>query len=527
MRSKLRVPFYLLLAVFLLPPLFAAVPAGKAIARPALCTIYVNGNPDMGDDGWDGSVPVRIPDTLMGPKHSIQMGIDAVCDDGTGTVNIAAGTYSLTGDNHVWISKPLNLTGAGAAGTIIEGSRLEDWEVVSVAHTTVGTVNISNLTITGGPTWGGVWIYADNGTTNFSSCTITGNYACNYEDSSGGGIFVLPGNTVNMTNCTISGNHAGLCLTEQGHASGASHPALATDADSYIYDGSAGGIYIEGSTLTMNGCKLFDNTATGNINPPYPAPETATVYGMDVSGSGGGLVAMDSTVNMTGCTISGNSASGTGADVSGSGGGIVAINTPLTMTGCTVSGNSASGGGGTYLSGSGMNGTAGVLPDYAFYAAGSGGGIVAIESPLTMTGCTVQGNLASNAVTVPAAVSEPPRSFGYDVSGSGGGIVAMGPLTMSNCTVRNNTATGDLGIPVAPGENAPGGIGGIGFSGSGGGLVSLFYPFKINNNSVFDNNTATGLGGGIVYLSDIFTLTNPLRGRVATVYNGNPAAAWE
>ncbi len=498
MNSNLKWFSYFMMVALMLPSLFSVAVPHSAQANGYPLNVYVKST--MDNDSGNGL-------TWATAKKFIQSGIGLTDPTGGGTINVWAGTYSLSGSGMINIDHPLTLAGAGSATTIIDGAGLCDSEVVQIQLTTAGTVNMSGFTVQNGYYDGGVWIYENSGVINFNDCVITGNYASYGPDSYGGGIGIESGNTVVMNRCTISGNHAGENPSE---ARPQSCGALTTRSGSlgYYYNGCAGGIYSENSTLTMNNCILRDNTANANRIALNAVPVGST----DVSGSGGGMVAMDSTVTMTGCAISGNSAWGSGDgfvgyDVSGSGGGVVAINTLLTMAGCTVSGNSASAGE-PVPPGSGSNSGAGVeqpIP-FEFYAAGSGGGIVAVDGPLTMTGCTVQGNHASSVSSGPAANSQ--TNIGYDVSGSGGGIVTVySPLTMSNnCIVRDNTATGSGILPLAPGENVP--IDGIGFSrSSGGGLVALFNSFKIDYGT-FDNNTATGLGGGIVY-GGISTIDQP------------------
>jgi hypothetical protein len=119
------------------------------------------------------------------------------------------------------------------------------------------------------------------------------------------------------------------------------------------------------------------------------------------------------------------------------------------------------------------------------------GGGIDNAGTLTVSNCTISGNIALGAI-------------GYSRAGYGGGIANFGTLTLSNSTVAGNDARGE-------GDACGGGIS------NDGGTVTV-------NNSTISGNTALwqsfddngGRGGGIYNVGGTFTLSN-------TTFAGNHA----
>jgi len=526
--------FAIFLVLMLILPSFSslAVP-DKAQANGGYpANVYVDGR--MLNDSGDGL-------TWATAKKYIQSGIALTNPAGGGTINVWAGTYQLDDDvdNYVLIDHPLNLVGAGSGTTTIDGYHLSHYAVVDIEFNIpeavddineTGTVNISGFTIRNGYRWGGVWIHEDNGVINMNDCTIADNYINNNNNGSGyggglgisdrswgGGIAIEPNNTVTMISCNITGNLAGSSFFAP-NPTGENNTAPLGDVDYYYY-GSAGGIFIEDSSLTMNNCGLQDNHAQSESDWGG--------FGLDVSGSGGGMVAIDgSIVDMTGCTVSGNSASGTGVDVSGSGGGIVAMQSTLTMTGCTVSHNSASGGGLRQQETAGQEEEGDIFVNVS----GSGGGIATVESTLTMTTCIIEENSAISASEDSpneGVIADSPTSMAC-----GGGIASVhSNVTLSNCPINNNNADAFGGGIVAVGIDAVDSttsqklaardagqqsrldivdnltITGCNITGNsagfwGGGVLDLITPLYVSRCNI-SNNSADRAGGGIFLIASI------------------------
>ena len=235
------------------------------------------------------------------------------------TAYVAAGTYSE--ENHldiyeddfvnIDIYKPLTLTGAGAASTIIDGSVpvYEDYDdtIIDVYYGVTdvsddAAVTISGLTLRnngGVECYGGALHVESSGVTTVRDCIMIGNNA----DYGGGGIYIEDAGTVVLLNCAVSSNTA-----------------------SEMSNG--GGIYIqESENVTLSGCTISGNRA--------------------MNSSGGGIYNEDGNMYLTNCTIYGN-----GTDEYDGGG---AWNSGhMEYLNCTIANNSAgagSTGGGHYEEG--------------------------------------------------------------------------------------------------------------------------------------------------------------------------------
>ncbi|MDE6705519.1 MAG: leucine-rich repeat protein [Treponemataceae bacterium] len=157
---------------------------------------------------------------------------------------------------------------------------------------------------------------------------------------------------------------------------------------------NGGGIYIEGSALTMKDC-----TVTGNTTK-----------------SGGGVYNQGGEFTMTGGTISGNTASINGGGVFNNGG-------TFEMSDGTISGNKAYYGGGVYVDNGGtFKMSDGTISDNTVTSGGGGVYINRSASNFTMSG----GAIENNKVTY---------SYGY-----GGGVyVSGGTFNKNGGTISGNT----------------------------------------------------------------------------------------
>jgi predicted outer membrane repeat protein len=230
-------------------------------------TVYVNGT--TGSDDYDGSSPVPTSVTI-GPKKTIggiNGGIEVVSD--SGTVNVAAGTYHEHG---LHLSHTMNLIGAGALTTIIDGDALGFvLEVLSEPNqrNTISGFTIRDGAPSGSDSGGGIYIYQDHIVT-INDCAIVNNVK-------GGGPGPLPdmgggicndGGFLYMDRCTVSGNTAsGLGGGIYTHDVGGGFTGLTKLINCTISGNTAngvagGGVYCgRNSTMELYNVTIVDNRA--------------------------------------------------------------------------------------------------------------------------------------------------------------------------------------------------------------------------------------------------------------------------
>lgn len=225
--------------------------------------------------------------------------MDAVADGGT--VNIAAGTYV----ENVYVDKDLDIIGAGAAATIVDGGAADSVFFVD------GDINVSieGLTIQNGAaeTGGGIYVQADiigmnsglavydcvftnNVTTTgnggaianlglgevvvLDGCTFTGNTAVNQ----GGAVAILGGDLA-MANCTVSGNNAknggGLAFNSDTIID-LQHITVTLNTATGVASSKGGGLYPNGAlgsvsnSIFCGNTDQFAGTTTDNVNGTIP-----------------------------------------------------------------------------------------------------------------------------------------------------------------------------------------------------------------------------------------------------------------
>jgi hypothetical protein len=210
------------------------------------------------------------------------------------SIMVAAATYA----EHLSIAVSLNLIGASASSTIIDGGGATYATVVSIsagAH-----VTLSNFTIRGGHaklSGGGI---SNQGTLALTNSTVTGNMAgvghvCGeFCPAWGGGIYNYSGATMTISNTTIARNSVSVSCTR----------GLGCLA--------AGGGIRNAGMLT-----LINSTVTGNT-------AQYTLQGLSAGAYGGGIYSISGTFQINSSTISGNTASGVGGG-GGIGGGAPVI----------------------------------------------------------------------------------------------------------------------------------------------------------------------------------------------------------
>lgn len=399
--------------------------------------------------------------------------MEANATAGADTINIPAGTYSLTisgtGENaaatgDLDITGDLTITGAGAATTIIDAGGIDRVvDVIGVNPATISGVTIRNGNagddFSGG---GGVHLTSVGKTAaytmTFTDCVISGNIAVN-----GGGINNddTENNSLVLTRTTVSNNSA------------------TTDGGGIVHGPNGTG------SLTLTDSIVRDNKAArenGGILAAAALPSDLTITGSTISGNsaadgvGGGVTWFGNSFVMTKSTVSGNTAKTDGGGIIVAGG----SKSSVTLTNSTISGNTAGrNGGGLYndgpLSISGDSFASNV-------AHGSGGGIFSNSGSVTISVSNLTGNAADqdgggiftkSGVTV-SRTDLFQNTSGILSKGSGGGIYAGGVLNVSDSRFFRNSALS---------------------SGDGGGIY-LDFALGTISSTTFDSNSASN-GGGI------------------------------
>jgi hypothetical protein len=243
---------------------------------------------------------------------------------------------------------------------------------------------------------------------------------------------------------------------------------------------TGGGLYVNGSSLTIASSAIATNQATGG--------KLGLGGSSDGVGEAGGLYNLG-TLTVSDSTLSGNSAN--------LGGGIFNDHGTLTVSNSTLSGNSAGSGGGIYnwgtltVSDSTLSGNTGVY----------GGGIYNNSGRLTVSNSTLSGNSA----------------------GDGGGIYNTGTLTVTGSTLSGNSA-GDGGGIYNEGNMATLTLSSSTLSGnsarSGGGGIFINGGTMTVSNSTLSGNSTSSYGGGIYNYGTLTVTNSTLSGNSASYYGG-------
>ncbi len=295
-----------------------------------------------------------------------------------------------------------------------------------------------------------------------------GEISGNSNTANGGAIFVNANASLTVKGGTISGNTAG----NRGGAIYNTKGFVTIDGGTISGNSAVvgGAIYVSQGVLTVNGGTISGNSVTTD----------------------GGAIALDtSTANITGGTISSNSATRYGGAVWLSGDGA-----ELLLANATISGNTAIGGGALFCqTKASITMESGVLEQNTAGKNGGAGAYISTNTSFTMNGGTIQDNQS------PA---------------NGGGILGLrATLNLNGGNIENNTAAKDgggvynwagtvnLAGTTISGNSAVNG-GGIGNAVSG--TETVYFPSLNITGGAVQNNTATGLGGGIYAPADTAAL---------------------
>jgi len=262
---------------------------------------------------------------------------------GPNTIDLAPGTYDLTGELQVQNAGDLTIQGNPkdpAAISLVGGYPFRVLEIDG-GHVTISGVTISG----GGDVEQGGGIEAQDADLTVEKSTITGNWAMQM----GGGIFAQ-GGTLDVEDSSVSGNSAqggADCLGGGIAASGAQVTvANSTIMNNYAFNGdvgsqaafdTGGGIYAQHGTLVIAGSKIKGNTAF------------STTSGTSATSLGGGVSTSDTIVSIARSAVTNNNLESIANPPGTSqGSAFSTIGGSLTITDCTFSGNGPEGKGEFY-----------------------------------------------------------------------------------------------------------------------------------------------------------------------------------
>lgn len=352
--------------------------------------------------------------TRDSPFLTIGQGVASV--DANGTVNIADGVYSGTGNVNISINKNLNIRGASQAGTIINGENMNGIFIIPAGV----NVRICNLTLTNGNnTTGGAIVSYGNLTVNY--CTFTSNTAgWNGTNTNYGGAINNQG-SLTVNNSLFHNNTARV----GGAIYNSPYSTLNVNNSIFINNaGKLGGaIYNHGISI-VKGSSFTNNTAQRG----------GAIFNLRHS-----LLTVDFIVDN--CIFTDNNASFGGAFYNNYGN--------VTVRSSTFTGNSVNG---TYGRGGAVfnEGEFNVnCSTFVGNRAISGGAIYNWET-LTVDNCNFTDNIADNGGAIynnqSNVVSVTGSNFSdNNASGDGGAIYFSGEtLNIMGCNFNKNTA-GDYG----------------------------------------------------------------------------------
>ena len=473
--------------------LAAAFAAAACLCAPAQAAT-ITADPTAAD-GVAADAKCSLREAITAANANSTGGGDCTMGSGTDTVQVPAGTYTLTGaanddlnaSGDLDVTESATIAGAGAGSTTISANGVDRvMQILAGA-----TVTVSGLTIrdgaapagaigtpsTPGQDGGGI---ASAGALTLSSVTVTANAAGagasggnapGTGGSAGGrGGGIASRDTLTIVNSTISANFAG---------NGGDGTFTASPGGGGGLGGSGGGIDHSDPLGDLGPMTISGSTVTGNHAGNGGAGGGQAQAGSGGGGgSGGGIHAAAFTLTDT--VVSGNSAGDggvTGIDTDGNngaaggaggrGGGIYSFGL-VSLVRARVTGNEAGSGG------FGNSGTPSGTASSAAGGQGGDGGGVGLEAVSTVEGSTIEGNSAGAGGTSPRGQAGP--------GGRGGGVSVTGPLTVMNSLVAANAAGGGGASATAPA-----------FAGSGGGIAATqFAPLQVTNVTVTGNRGGNG-----------------------------------
>ncbi|HEY5997869.1 MAG TPA: right-handed parallel beta-helix repeat-containing protein [bacterium] len=338
-------------------------------------------------------------------------------------------------------------------------------------------VNVSSPTIrecwvldnsAGGPGGG---IHLSNSNSAVVDCVIMRNHT----GYAGGGVFVA-GGSPSLTRCTISDNLA------DSYGGGTYLAATSCSViDSSIVGNRAvsqhgGGAYMSGGAVTVAGSRFSGNFA-GNLGGGVEVDSgifsfsRCTIDNNRSTIDGGGLFSSVATVSLQGCVVEKNAAGGSGGGLDFSGGSTGNLSATLVRGNLAAvygggvrcegdssprfinsifSGNTAGVGGGVSVTGAAPGSALTNCTVAGNNATASGGGVMIESAPLPLTSSVVWGNtaFADPQISVVGAIDPPVTLTRCDVEGGWGGagtgnIAAFPRFLLPLAAASAPTAGGD------------------------------------------------------------------------------------
>jgi hypothetical protein len=431
------------------------------------------------------------------------------------------GTITLASE--LTISNGIAINGPGAQKLSVSGGNAS--RIFDVSGS--AGVSIAGLTLTEGrATTGGAILVEGSASLSISDCALAGNEALG--NAAGGGfggaieddssVALAVTNSIFVANKAVAvgandpivstayvfaaGGAIDLSLAGTGHATISNSLFADNEALGGSPGASAGGGALSnssavGATLTVTGCTIVDNAATGAAGG-----DGTTNFG---SGQGGGINSIGA-LTVRNSIVADNLARGAPlasnvvpsqqvlSNTATAGGGIFCldlasfvVNAPVLIANTTVSGNQAVGGSGS-------------AP-----AIGEGGGIALVIVPSGLvTDCTVAGNTARGGSGNAGVAGADGVSGGID-------LAAGAVVTVSNTTVTRNQAIGSAGGAGAAGGDGIGGAINVGtgvllFGPPDGSSLTLTDCTLAGNHAIggaggSGSNGGDGLGGGLSVLT--------------------------
>jgi hypothetical protein len=430
------------------------------------------------------------------------------------TLSIRAGTYTGPVDTD---GKDLVLQGASASTVFIEGAPDEALNIDQGE-----TVTVRALTLRGS----GQGAEVRGATATFDDVTISGNSGI----VAGGGIGVFAGADVTLTDCTIESN----TVTGSYNGGGLYVDSSTLRMDGVLIDGNTanqgGGVYVFGGDVEATDTTISGNTAAthgGGIRIRSGASLLATrlvVQGNEAAGRGGGVSGVSADTSWTASEVRDNTA--------GTGGGGLHLDGALVSGSAfdgEISGNTAGGAGaGVFLNNHDLD-LAGTLADNIGGASADGIGLYAVGASVSLTDAEVEGHqgvdgagLYLYAGSSLALVRTTLRA--NDATGNGGAIYLEGALVAEDSDLEDNTAGAAGGGAWIDGAAVE--LDGVRFSGNeagaagGGGGLLLREGSLTAASTTFDANSA-GYGGGVALIGSGVE-EHDLRG---VTFTGNGASA--
>jgi hypothetical protein len=253
-------------------------------------------------------------------------------------------------------------------------------------------------------------------------------------------------------------------------------------------------IVLAGGDYNLNAPLHIENAGRLTISGRANTPSSVRFFGAP---PGRAMEIDGGSVTLSGVTVSGGSAD--------QGGGILAVNTDLTVKNSTITGNTASqAGGGIFALGGTLNVMSSVVDGNSAGGGsfGQGGGIAASDATVIISASTVSNNSVSALVQNSGTADVP--------TVDGAGIYALGgTLAISGSKLESNTASA-----FTSGNSATCLGAGIGTSGT---TVTITHTSFIKNSlssfarngALADGSALSALGGSVTITGGLFSSNNP------------------